>query len=126
VLLCERRLRDGFLGRAAGMYGWGIALSYASLALLAPGSAGALTSRALASALLLVGALVAWAALRDLGAGRARDGVTALAREHGIGHGALRLARGAAVLLRLLKTVGAPILALMLVTGSAGLWRGAP
>jgi hypothetical protein len=126
VLLCERRLRDGFLGRAAGMYGWGIALSYASLALLAPASAGALTSRALVSALLLVGALVAWAALRDLGAERTHDGVTALAREHGIGHGVLGLARGAAVLLRLLKTVGAPILALVLVTGSAGLWRGAP
>jgi len=108
------------------MYGWGIALSYASLALLAPASAGALTSRALVSALLLVGALVAWAALRDLGAERTHDGVTALAREHGIGHGVLGLARGAAVLLRLLKTVGAPILALVLVTGSAGLWRGAP
>ena len=108
------------------MYGWGIALSYASVALIAPDSAGALTSRALVSALVMVGALVGWAALRDLGAERSRDGVTALAREHGVGSGALGMARGAAVLLRLLKTVGAPVLTLVLLTASAGLWQGVP
>jgi hypothetical protein len=125
VLLCERRLRDGFAGRAAAFYGWGIAVSYAVLAFMAPGSAATLTWRALGSALAVVGTLVAWTALRDLGADRTKDGVTALAREQGIAPGALGLARAAAVLLRLLKTVGAPILLLSLVALAASLGRGA-
>ncbi len=126
VRLCERRLRDGFVGRAAGFYGWGIAVSYAALALVAPGSAATLTWRALVSALTVVGTLVAWASLRDLGRGRMKDGVTALAREHGIGRGALGLARAAAFFLRLLKTVGAPVGALALVALAASLGQGAP
>jgi hypothetical protein len=126
VLLCERRLRDGFVGRAAGFYGWGIAVSYGAIVLFAPGSAAALTERALLSALAVVGALVAWAGLRDVGATRTKDGVTALAHEHGFERRALRWARAAAVLLRLLKTVGAPMLALALVALAAGMSRGAP
>jgi hypothetical protein len=126
VRLCERRLSDGFVGRAAGLYGWGIAVSYAVVALLAPGSAAALTWRALLSALTVVGALVAWASLRDLGAGRTKDGVSALACEHGIGRETLLLARAGAFFLRLLKTVAAPVAALSLVALAASLGQGAP
>jgi hypothetical protein len=126
VLLCERRLRDGFVGRAAGFYGWGIAVSYAAVVLFAPGSAAALAERALSSALGVVGVLVAWASLRDAGAARTTDGVTALAHEHGFDQRALRRARAAAVLLRLLKTVAIPMTALALIALAVGFSQGEP
>jgi hypothetical protein len=126
VLLCERRLGDGFVGRAAGMYGWGIAVSYGVLALLAPSSAFALTRRALVTALGMVGALVLLAAWRNARGDRATDPVLALACEHGTSAGTLRLARTGALLLRLVKTIGAPIAALGLVAWLTSLGEAAP
>jgi ABC-type thiamine transport system ATPase subunit len=83
LLLCERRLREGFVGRAATLYGIGIAVSYAVVALIAPMSALELTRRALVTAVVVVGALVGLAGLRDASAERSLDAVTALLREHG-------------------------------------------
>jgi len=108
LLLCERRLREGFVGRAATLYGFGIAVSYALVALIAPVSALELTRRALVTAVVVVGALVGVAGLRDAGAERSLDAVTALVREHGVSARALRFARALALVLRLLKAAVAP------------------
>ena len=106
--LAEERLREGFLGRAARVYGWGIAVSYGVLMLVAPSSAWTLLGRALGTGLGVVGTLVASALLRDLLADPRRDAVSKLARENGFEPRELRLARGAAALVRLAKVVGAP------------------
>jgi hypothetical protein len=126
VLLCERRLGDGFVGRAATLYGWGIAVSYGVLTVLAPSSGFVLTRRALVTALGMVGALVLLAAWRNARGDRRTDPVTALACEHGTSAGTLRLARAGALLVRLVKTIGAPILTLGLVAWLAALGEAAP
>jgi hypothetical protein len=120
VVLAEERLRQGFLGRAATLYGWGVAVSYAALMLLAPGSAPALLARAVLTACGIVGTLVAAAALRDTLAARRTDVVRQLARENGFDRGALHVARGAAAVVRFGKAAGLPCLLLALVALVAG------
>jgi hypothetical protein len=114
--LAEARLREGFLGRAASVYGWGVAVSYAALVLLAPASSFVLFRRAVATALGVVGTLVAAALLRDLLGDPQLDVVRALARESGFDGHERRLARALAALFRLSKAVGVPGSALLLVT----------
>jgi len=106
--LAEERLREGFLGRAARVYGWGIAVSYGALMLVAPGSAFTLFTRALGTALGVVGTLVASALLRDVLAAPRRDAVATLARENGFDRRELFLARGAAASVRFVKVIGVP------------------
>ena len=124
--LAEERLRDGFLGRAASIYGWGVAISYAALVLIAPESARTLLARALATACGVVGTLVAAALLRDLGAARERDTLFAVARENGFTPHDLRLVRGLAAARRFGKAVGLPFVVLVLVSLAARAGGAAP
>ncbi len=106
--LAEERLREGFLGRAARVYGWGIAVSYGALMLVAPGSAFTLFTRAVVTGAGIVGTLVASALLRDVLAEPRRNAVASLARENGFGPRELLLARGAAASVRFVKVIGVP------------------
>jgi hypothetical protein len=106
--LAEEHLRHGFFGRAARVYGWGIAVSYGALMLVAPGSAFALFTRALVTALGIVGSLVASALFCDVLAAPRRDAVAGLARENGFDRRELLLARGAAAVVSFVKLAGAP------------------
>ena len=106
--LAEERLGEGFLGRAARVYSWGIAVSYGALMLLAPGSALRLLERALVTGLGVVGTLMASTLLRDVLADPRRDALSSVARENGFARRELLLARGAAALVRFVKVVGVP------------------
>jgi hypothetical protein len=121
--LAEERLREGFLGRAARVYGWAIAVSYGALMLAAPGSAGVLLGRAVTTGLGVVGTLVACALARDVLADPLRDSVAALARENGFERRELALAQSVAALVRLAKVVGIPacvLAALALAVSASG------
>jgi hypothetical protein len=120
VVLAEERLRQGFLGRAASLYGWGVGVSYGALMLLAPGSVEALLTRALLTACGIVGTLVAAAALRDTLAERGTDVGGRLARENGFDRSDLALARGAAAVVRFGKAAGMPCALLAVVALVAG------
>lgn len=124
--LAEERLREGFLGRAATMYGWGIAVSYAVLVLIAPASSLVLLRRALVTALGVVGTLVVAALLRDVLGDPRFDAVRVLARHFGFDRDERRLARIAAALLRLGKAIGVPGAALALVALGARLFGAQP
>jgi hypothetical protein len=125
VRLCEGRLRDGYLGRIAAFYGWGVALSYAVLVMLAPASSGALLRDALMTLAGVVGTLVALATMRDFATPAAADGVGALAREMGTSGAELRAARLGAALMRWLTSAGRPALALATLVLITRLVRGA-
>jgi hypothetical protein len=126
VALAEARLREGFLGRAASVYGWGIALSYSALVLIARGAARALVVRAFDTACLVVGALVALALLREGLRPHALDTVALLARENGFGRADVRLARGVGALLRFGKAVAVPCALLAVVALSVSLVGAEP
>ena len=119
--LAEERLREGFLGRAARVYGWGIAVSDGALMLLSPGSALRLLERALVTGLGVVGTLVLSALWRDVLRDSGRDGVASLARENGFARRELLLARCAAASMRFVKVAGVPGAVLALVALSAHL-----
>lgn len=110
--LAERRLHEGYLGRAASFYGWGIAVSYALLIIVAPASAWALVARALVTGACIVGALAAAAAVRDALADPERDALAALARETGFGTTAVQAARAAGAVWRAVRALAAPSIAL--------------
>ncbi len=120
VVLAEERLRHGFLGRASMLYGWGVAVSYGALMLLAPGSARTLLTRAVLTACGIVGTLVAAAALRDGLAERGTDVARQLARENGFDGAELLVARAAAAVVRFGKTAGLPCALLVVVALVAG------
>ena len=124
VLSCERRLRDGYLGRAAALYGWGVALSYGLLMAFAPASSAALVSRALTTLAGVVGALVLLAGARELTTAPASDPLRALARETGTARAELWAARAGGVCWRLLLTAGRPALALATLAVALRLFRG--
>jgi len=125
-MLCERRLRDGYLGRAATLYGWGVALSYGLLLPFAPTSTRALVSRALVTLAGIVGALVLLAGARELTTAPADDAVRALARETGTSKLELGVARTLGVFWRFLLTAGRPALALTALALVVLVVRGEP
>lgn len=91
--LCDRRLRDAFLVRAAGLYGWGVVASFALLIALDRSATLSLLGKALVTLAWVPGVVVAFAAARDGGGSDEASGLLFLARQRGFDHRELAWAR---------------------------------
>lgn len=120
VRLCEARLLELFGVRAARVYAYGVALSFAVLMLLAGPSDRLqalqnLLFDALATLSWVVGGLVGLSAARDLEARDDDDGISALVRQRGHGARELEQARFIATTVRVARLIVVPGVLLALV-----------
>jgi hypothetical protein len=115
VALAERRLGDSFGGRAARLYGWGIALSYGFALALLQVRPEAIVSQALVALAWIPAGLVALGAARERARNDEDAGFVALVRQRGFDLGELELARLIATAARIARVTGYPALVLVLV-----------
>jgi hypothetical protein len=118
--LADRRLADSYLVRAAGLYGWGIAMSYAVGMLLDPSATLALLASAVVTLAWVPGAVIAFAAARDAGGATESSGIALLARQRGFDHRALAWARFVGTASRISRAVGVRAVLLALFAASRG------
>jgi hypothetical protein len=123
VALSERRLREAFGGRVAGVYGSGIALSYVVALLVMKSRSEAILAQALVALAWIPAGLVALGAARDQARLDDEQGFVSLVRQRGFDARELELARFLAAARRIAKVTGYP--ALVLVLARAALARGA-
>jgi hypothetical protein len=120
IRLCEARLLELFGVRAARIYAFGVALSFAVLMLLAGSSdrrqaLHGLFFDALSTLSWVVGGMVGLSAARDLRARDADDGISSLVRQRGHGERELEQARFLAATLRVARLVAVPGVVIALV-----------
>jgi len=122
----DRRLGDTFLVRTAGVYGWGIVVTYAVLIALDPASAPALLDRAFVTLAWVPGTVIAFAAARDAGGAEESSGDAFLAGQRGLDHRELAIARFFGVARRIGRTVGvrAVLVSLYAASHAAGVGGG--
>lgn len=111
--LCERRLADGFFARAAKWYGWGIAFSYGLALAFEAADARPVVARALGTLAWIAGGILGLSAARMPAFEHGADGITSLARQHGLGARALERARFAGTARRIARVTTFPGLALV-------------